>query len=225
MSSKTLLLAFLVTIWGVRLTYNFARRGAYHWKFWSGEEDYRWAVLRQKPELKGRFRWTLFNLFFICIYQNALILLFTLPILLTVGQSQTNFMWSDYVFTLLFLLLVILETIADQQQWEFQSEKHRRINLGLELGDKYSKGFTHSGLWKYVRHPNYTCEQAIWICYYLLASNSTGQWINWSISGSLLLLLLFQGSSDFSESISAEKYPDYKNYQKSTGRFLPKINY
>jgi steroid 5-alpha reductase family enzyme len=41
--------------------------------------------------------------------------------------------------------------------------------------------------------------------------------------GIILLLLLFQGSADFSEKISAEKYPAYKDYLKRVPRFLPKI--
>ena len=45
---RIVIMAALVTIWGVRLTYNFGRRGGYRWKFWEGEEDYRWEVL--KPE-------------------------------------------------------------------------------------------------------------------------------------------------------------------------------
>jgi steroid 5-alpha reductase family enzyme len=43
------------------------------------------------------------------------------------------------------------------------------------------------------------------------------------MAGCLLLLILFQGSSDFSENISASKYPNYKEYQKTVGRFLPKM--
>jgi steroid 5-alpha reductase family enzyme len=35
------LMAVLVTLWGARLTFNFARKGGY-----TGTEDYRWAVLR-----------------------------------------------------------------------------------------------------------------------------------------------------------------------------------
>ena len=73
-----------------------------------------------------------------------------------------------------------------------------------------------------MRHPNYMAEQAIWITFYLFSVAATGSWLNWSIAGCLLLLVLFQGSSDFSESISAEKYPEYKAYQEKTGRFLPK---
>ena len=47
---RLLLMAILVTAWGARLTYNFSRHGAYRLKFWSGHEDYRWQVLRDKPE-------------------------------------------------------------------------------------------------------------------------------------------------------------------------------
>ena len=62
--SRMTLMSVLVTIWAIRLTYNFARRGAYTWKFWAGEEDYRWEILRKTPALQGRLKWTLFNLFF-----------------------------------------------------------------------------------------------------------------------------------------------------------------
>jgi len=34
-------------------------------------------------------------------------------------------------------------------------------------------------------------------------------------------LVLFQGSSDFSEEISSGKYPGYKDYQKKVSRFIP----
>ena len=54
---RLVIYAVLVTLWGVRLTYNFARKGAYSIKFWTGEEDYRWQVLRQKPGLDKKFTW------------------------------------------------------------------------------------------------------------------------------------------------------------------------
>ncbi len=223
MTERLILMAVLVSIWGIRLTYNFSRRGAYTWKFWSGEEDYRWQVLREKPELKGRTRWFFFNLFFISIYQNGLILLFTLPILLAVGEEPSPLGWLDYVASAAFIFFVIIETIADQQQWNYQQEKYRRKKAGEALTPYYEKGFTHTGLWKIMRHPNYMGEQAVWICFYFLGVAATGQWFNWSVAGCLLLVILFQGSSDFSEGISSEKYPDYKEYKKKTGRFIPKF--
>ena len=54
--SRTRLMAFLSTIWSVRLTYNFYRRGGYSWPPWRGEEDYRWEILRTgKPRLNRAF--------------------------------------------------------------------------------------------------------------------------------------------------------------------------
>jgi steroid 5-alpha reductase family enzyme len=74
-----------------------------------------------------------------------------------------------------------------------------------------------------MRHPNYAAEQAIWIVFYLFSVTATGEWINWSIVGSVLLVILFKGSSNFSEEISSKKYPKYSDYQKKVGRFLPKL--
>ena len=36
---RLIIIAVIVTLWGARLTYNFAKKGAYSIKFWSGEED------------------------------------------------------------------------------------------------------------------------------------------------------------------------------------------
>lgn len=44
MTIRTLVIAVIVTVWGIRLTYNFARKGAYRLKFWTGEEDYRYHL-------------------------------------------------------------------------------------------------------------------------------------------------------------------------------------
>ena len=217
---RMVLMAILAILWGIRLTYNFARRGAYSWRFWEGEEDYRWEVLRSKPAFNKKWKWTIFNLGFICLYQNALILLFCLPIILA-GNSPLS-VW-DGILSAFFLIILLIEFVADQQQWDFQQTKRRLMETGAELPEKYAKGFVAEGLWSKVRHPNYAAEQAIWLVFYLFSVIATGQWLNWSITGFLLLLLLFQGSSDFSEEISATKYPAYKAYQQSVGRFLPRL--
>jgi len=222
---RMVFMSILVTIWGIRLTYNFARRGAYQWKFWSGEEDYRWEILRKKPGFNNRFIWMIFNLFFISAYQNVLIFLFTIPILTTLYSDAPNAITSwDYLLGFVYVVCVIIEFIADQQQYDFQTEKYRRINYGEELGE-YKSGFVSKGLWGIVRHPNYAMEQSIWVIFYGFSVISTGEWINWSMPGCLLLLVLFKGSSDFSEAISAEKYPEYKNFQKKVPRFVPFVKF
>ncbi len=221
MEPRMVLMSVLVTIWGIRLTYNFARRGAYQLKFWEGEEDYRWEELRKRPGFNNKFVWGLFNLFFISAYQNVLIFLFTLPILTTIGDgADPQLGMADWILAGLFLMAVIIEYIADQQQYDFQTEKYRRIANGEDLGE-YRHGFVRTGLWSIVRHPNYAMEQSIWIIFYCFSVVATGEWINWSIAGCLLLLILFKGSSDFSEELSASKYPEYKEYQRKTPRFVP----
>jgi steroid 5-alpha reductase family enzyme len=221
--SRLVLMAVLATVWGIRLTYNFSRRGAYKLKFWTGEEDYRWEILRQTPALKGRLKWSLFYLFLISLYLNGLILLFTLPMLVAYKSIGKPISILEYILAMVFIALVVIETIADQQQWNYQNEKHRRLKANIIPVGIYKKGFTHTGLWAIVRHPNYACEQAIWIVFYLFSVAATGHFINWSMAGCLLLLILFQGSADFSENISAGKYPEYKDYQKTVGRFFPKL--
>ena len=221
---RTVLMALLATLWGARLTYNFSRRGGYHWIPWRGEEDYRWAELRRRqPALNSRPVWMAFNLFFISLYQNTLILLFTLPIIVAWQGQSRPLNALDILAAVLMTGFILLETVADQQQWNFQQEKHRRRRAGEPLDVKYARGFCSTGLWGRVRHPNYAAEQAIWISFYLFSVAATGRWLNWSLAGGILLLLLFLGSSDFSEKISAEKYPGYAAYQELVPRFWPKL--
>lgn len=218
-SPRMILMASLITLWGIRLTYNFGRRGGYSWKFWTGDEDYRWSVLMAKPEFQPKWKWVLFNFFFISLYQMGLILLMTFPMIKAIGGGPLGMF--DYVLAILVVTFIVLETIADQQQWNYQNEKHRLKNSNEELSEFYAKGFVRTGLWKYSRHPNYAAEQAIWIVIYFFSVSVTGNWLNWSAMGCLLLVILFKGSSDFSEGITSKKYPKYSDYQSITGRFIP----
>ncbi|MFT5306358.1 MAG: steroid 5-alpha reductase family enzyme, partial [Chitinophagales bacterium] len=163
----------------------------------------------------------LFNLFFISLYQHFLILLFTLPIILSMHETTIGLF--DIILAVALVGLVYVEWLADLQQFEYQTEKHKRINNNEKLEIIYEKGFTHTGLWAKMRHPNYAAEQGIWIVFYVFSVLATGSIINWSIIGCLLLVVLFKSSSDFSEEISASKYPEYSKYQATVGRFIPKL--
>lgn len=219
-TTRLVIMSLLVTLWGLRLTYNFSRHGAFTLRFWEGKEDYRWAILRAKPEFQPKWKWSLFNLFFICGYQLVLILLFTLPILLALQFNETPFGFWDLIISICMLFFIVFETIADNQHWKFQSSKWKKINNNEALEGDFKKGFLDKGLWAISRHPNYFAEQALWVCFYLFSISASGQWLNWTVAGSLLLIVLFQGSSNFSEEISADKYPLYKDYQKKVPRFF-----
>ena len=220
---RLIIMAILATLWGARLTFNFGRKGAYKLKFWEGEEDYRWKVLREKKEFQPRWKWALFNCFFISLYQNLIVLLITFPALAS-SNSTVELNWIDYLAIGLFLFFLIIETIADEQQNAFQSKKWKMINEGMkleELPEPYNKGFNTFGLWNHSRHPNYLGEQMIWVSFYLFSMAAGVGYFNWSVIGALLLIILFLGSSTFGEEISGSKYPEYAEYKKKVSRYIP----
>lgn len=227
MPVRLVVMACLATLWGARLTFNFARKGAYKLKFWEGEEDYRWPVLRAKKEFQPRWKWTFFDLFFICIYQNALVLMTTFPALVLMG-SDKPFGWFDCIAAVLMLCAIIYETVADEQQWRFQTTKWKMIKAGKKLEElpaPFNKGFNTTGLWGVSRHPNYFAEQSTWCCFYLFTIAGGIGIVNWSLIGALLLIVLFLGSSAFAEEISAGKYPEYARYCQTVSRFFPGKRY
>ena len=227
LATRLVVMACLATVWGARLTFNFARKGAYRLKFWEGEEDYRWPVLRARKEFQPRWKWMLFDLFFISIYQNALVLMITFPALVLMNVDMP-FGWMDFVAAALMLGFIVYETIADEHQWAFQSAKWKMIGEGKKLEElpaPYNKGFNTVGLWGVSRHPNYFAEQGTWCAFYLFSVAGGIGIFNWSIIGALLLIVLFLGSSAFAEAISSAKYPEYGNYCKTVSKFFPGKRY
>lgn len=212
-SARVVLMGVLVTAWGIRLTFNFARKGGY-----TGVEDYRWAILR------GRMRpwqFQLFNLVFIVGFQMTLLVLITLPALVA-AQNRSPLTGWDALFAVAFLAFLVGETVADQQQWDFHQRKAR-------AGGTLSPGFLTTGLFRVSRHPNFFFEQAQWWAFYGLGATAAtlsgvgfiGGPLNRSIVGAVLLSALFIGSTLFTESITASKYPAYADYRRRTSMLVP----
>lgn len=222
-SPRLIIMASLVTIWGLRLSYNFNRKGGYNIIPWKGEEDYRWKVMRNTPALKGKLRFGLFNLLFISFYQNILILLFSAPMLLAALHPEKPLTLIDIIAGVLMLGFIITEGIADNQLFRFHQEKSNGANDSNRFKKSLGKGFFAEGLWKYSRHPNFACEQGVWISFYFFGVAATGQWINLTIAGPVLLVILFIGSSRLTENISSGKYTDYAVYKKEVPRFIPRM--
>lgn len=199
----------VVVVWGGRLTFNFARKGGYA----RGGEDYRWAVLRER--IPG-WRWHLFNLFFIVGYQNAILWLISAPGY-TALQHRGEFGLLDVVATVLFLACTLGETVADQQQWNFHQWKKAESDAGREPSPR----FLQTGLFRYSRHPNFFFEQAQWWVIFAFAAIAAGSVLQPTILGAVLLVLLFLGSTRFTESISRSKYPEYAGYQATTSAVIP----
>ncbi len=110
---RPFVMTILITLWGCRLTYNFYRKGGYHWK----DEDYRWAFVRKW--FPDPFTWQLFNLLFISLFQHALLWSITLPVYVStkIGLDQP---WSgvDSALAVAFSFLLLLETVAGRFTYE-----------------------------------------------------------------------------------------------------------
>lgn len=201
-------MAVLVTLWGARLTFNFARKGGY-----TGVEDYRWPVLR---ESMTAWQFQLFNLFFIVIYQNVLLLLIALPALTAYDHQSTPFGVWGVILSVVFLLLLVGETVADQQQWNFHKWKDAERQSGREPNPR----FLQTGLFRFSRHPNYFCEISQWWVVYAFGAFAAAAVFQWTILGAVLLTLLFVGSTRFTEQITKSKYPEYAEYQRRTSAVI-----
>ncbi|HEY6801149.1 MAG TPA: DUF1295 domain-containing protein [Agromyces sp.] len=208
--ARLVLMAVLVTLWGIRLTANFARKGGYR----PGGEDYRWAVVRARMSPAW---FQVFNLLFISMYQNILILLFTLPAYTVFVAGGIPLGAWDIVLAIAFLGFLAGETIADAQQWAF----HRWKSAERAAGRDPLPGFLQSGLFRVSRHPNFFFEQAQWWVFYGFAIAATGVWLHWTVAGAALLTLLFIGSTILTESISRSKYPEYDDYRARTSPIVP----
>eukprot|EP01060_Flectonema_neradi_P008524 TRINITY_DN1608_c3_g1_i1.p1 TRINITY_DN1608_c3_g1~~TRINITY_DN1608_c3_g1_i1.p1 ORF type:complete len:510 (+),score=63.12 TRINITY_DN1608_c3_g1_i1:46-1530(+) len=213
------LMCFCVSIWGSRLTYNFYKRGGFPsnpLRFWEGELDYRWPIVREKiPFLQSAVGWFFFNLFVITIYQMVLILWFSLPVAYCADEARNKplTLWDLFCAGLM-LSFIVLEHISDEQHQVFQKQKRSGRAMPMHFG------FFDRKLFSVVRHPNYASEQCIWFSCFLFTLPH-GPFLNWSSPGCLFLAMLFIGSSKLSEGITTSKYPKYVEFQEKVPRFFP----
>ena len=204
------LMAGLVAIWGVRLTYNYARKGGYA----PGGEDYRWEEIQRRIGAKW---FQVLNATFLAPFQNVVLLLIVVPSYAAYQRVGTPLNALDYTAAAMFALFFLGETIADEQQWRFQTAK----SAAKARDETPVADFLTTGFFRYSRHPNFFCEQAMWWTYYVFSIAAGAGWLNWTVTGTVLLTLLFQGSTGLTEQMSLQKYPAYADYQRATSRVMP----
>jgi steroid 5-alpha reductase family enzyme len=123
----------------------------------------------------------------------------------------------DALLAVLFLSFTLGETIADNQQWAFQSSKRAQLVAGTTPPSQ----FLQSGLFRYSRHPNYFFELAQWWVLFVMGVVAARSLLQWTVIGAVLLTLLFIGSTSFTEKITLSRYPEYAEYQRRTSPVIP----
>lgn len=195
------------------MTFNYWRKGGYK----IGAEDYRWNILKAKLSGPAFFA---FNVVFISFLQNVypppsssenhtsntpnqiLLYLIATPayIILLASQLPAGISpaWSviDLAFSRGLIIVLIAETFADQQQWNFQAAKSAYQATGI-VPPKFEKedldrGFVVTGLWSFSRHPNFAAEQTIWVLVYMWSCYVVDVTYLWAGAGAFLYCALFQ---------------------------------
>ncbi|KAJ1969744.1 hypothetical protein IWQ62_000426 [Dispira parvispora] len=81
LSLRPVIMFLLILVWSLRLTYNFWRKGGYAWP----SEDYRWRYVQREfrrisSPCMRRILWEIFNLVFIALIQNLLLVGLVYPV-------------------------------------------------------------------------------------------------------------------------------------------------
>ncbi|KAK5990003.1 hypothetical protein PT974_08266 [Cladobotryum mycophilum] len=215
------LIAAATTAWSIRLTYNYWRKGGYQ----IGSEDYRWEIIKAKVPGVIFF---VFNVTFIAFIQSILLFLFSCApayVILLSTQLEPEIKTTDLVYLGAELALVFSEWVSDGQQWNYHAAKKQykedgTVAEGFTQAD-LERGFLTKGLWAYSRHPNFLAEQTIWFVLYNWSCWASESVYQWAGVGAISLILLFQGSTVLTESITGGKYSGYDHYRREVGMFIP----
>jgi protein-S-isoprenylcysteine O-methyltransferase Ste14 len=73
------------------------------------------------------------------------------------------------------------------------------------------------GIYKYVRHPIYTGIVFIMFAFGFYTTSFTRMIIT------IILFLVFYFKSELEEKLLIDKFPEYRDYQKRSGRFFPRL--
>lgn len=195
---RSLLIAGLVTIWGLRLANHIYQRSRVK------GEDPRYTEMANK--WKGSNRW-LRAYFSVFILQGVLILIVGLPIATATGPRLHGWQWLTLAGGLVWLTGFVLEAIADKQLGNY---------IRLEKRPKVLK----TGLWRYSRHPNYFGELTQWWGIGIIALQTSYGWIGLIGPLTLTILIVFVSGLPPIERRRA-KDAAYRVYQKQTSALIP----
>ena len=197
---RQVLAVSLVTIWAVRLTYNWFRR-------WEGlkHEDWRYSDLREKM---GR-RYVFIDLTGIHLFPTIQVFLGCLALYPALSAGTSRLGAVDAVAVLITSGAIWIEATADKQL-------HRFL-----CGEKRPGEILNKGLWACSRHPNYFGEIMFWWGLYLLGMAADPSFW-WTVIGPLSITLMFMFISiPMIDKRSLERRPGYGDHMQKVSACIP----
>lgn len=195
---RKLLIAGLVTVWGLRLSIHILLRN------WGKPEDFRYQKWRREAGSK----WWWQSFFRVFLLQGMLLWIISAPLLAAQFYPLPNRLTAlDFLSAIVWLVGFYFEAVGDFQLARFRS---RPENKGKVM---------NRGVWRFTRHPNYFGDSAQWWGYYLIAA-AAGGW--WTIFGPILMtLFLLRVSGVVLLEKTLQTRPGYKEYIENTSAFIP----
>ena len=197
---RKLLVAALVTVWGVRLSMHMLRMRRGH------GEDFRYRAMRARY---GR-RFPLVSLFSVYGLQALGMWAVSLPVQAAQQlPSPSGVTALDLAGVALWSVGMVFEVGGDRQLARFRADP---ANRGMVMD---------RGLWRYTRHPNYFGDFCVWWGVFLVALAAEGAW--WTVAGPLTMTLIFMKvfGVPLMEAHLAERKPGYRDYMRRTSAFFP----
>ncbi len=196
---RRLLLAGLVTLWGLRLAAYLARRNLGH------GEDYRYRAMRRHR--KNFVAWSLYGVFGL---QGVLAFVVALPVQLAMSdRTPPRLGLLAMVGSLIWIVGVTFEAVGDAQLARF---KRNPMSAG-QVMDR--------GLWRYTRHPNYFGDFCVWWGIFLVAAECGSATLG--VVGPIVMSILLTRVSGKAllERTIGKRRPGYADYAKRTNAFFP----
>lgn len=192
-----IIVATLVTVWGLRLTYVIAKR-----KVYKPTEDWRYTQMRQKWGKNYKYKAYLY----VFLLQSVIILIISAPTLLVANYYQP-LGWMQYIGISIWLIGFVVELISDFQ-----------LKIFIK-NNKIKNSVIQSGLWYYSRHPNYFGEVMLWWGLWLVVASLPYGWL--AVASPLLIsfLILYVSGVPLLEA----KYKNninYQTYARRTSKFI-----
>lgn len=198
--ARAWLVLALVTLWAVRLTWNWAA----HWPGMH-HEDWRYAPLRDKA---GRLECAM-DLLAIHLFPTLQVFAGLLPVYAATCLGAAPLGWLDGLATVVVVGAVLIELVADRQ-------------LHCFLASRQPGQIINSGLWAWSRHPNYFGELSFWVGLMLfgIAAYPEGSW--WLVLGAVLMAAMFMFASiPMMDQRSLERRPAYAEHMKKVSALVP----
>ena len=199
-AGRGLLIACLVTIWGLRLS-------AYlTWRNWGKGEDPRYGLWRERS---GKRFWMV-SLFKVFLLQSLFLWAISVSIQYGVAsETPGKFTWLDGLGVMLWGVGFVFEAVGD---WQLAAFKANPANKGKVMD---------RGLWAYTRHPNYFGECLIWWGIFVIALAVPNSW--WTVLSPVLVtsVLLKMTGIPLTEKVLVTRRPGYRAYIERTNAFFP----